>query len=362
MRRAPALFLSILACILVLVLQVTVAPPERSKAVTTFSQGPLGVSLFAQYLRIKNPDSVSTLRQAFLEDEHVDSSSDAALFILAPTRPFSAREANIVAQHVRNGGTLIASFHDNKTYEALSALIITLGNVPRIKESEKYRASFGTRVRPRATSSLVPEQVDLQFYALNVFDSTECRMGLLSCYVHEQTIGNGKLILIAGVPPIANSLLLKNENYQIAAHLANSYSRFIFDEYHHFYSEKDWTDLLKTPWISLPLFSMIVGAFLFFWLGQPELEPLPEYKNKKPSAIDLGEAVVRTIMTKDTNASNHALAIQQMQSLQVLFPKDSEEIRKLTESYTGIMLSEKLWILHRELLSRRGIHFNEKDA
>lgn len=361
-RRAYCLFLSIFACIFFITLQLAVTPPEKSKAVTTFSQGPLGVSLLAEYLRIKNPNSVSTLRQAFLSEQHTSSSNNAALFILAPTRPFSAREANIVVQHVRSGGTLIASFHDNKTYEALSALINALGNVPAIKDSEKYQAGTGTRVRPRGRSTLAPEHVNLQFYALNVFDSSACRVGLLSCFVHEQTIGSGKLILIAGVPPIANSLLLRDENYQIAVHLAKSYKNFLFDEYHHFYSEKGWADLFKTPWISLPLLSMIVGAFLFFWLGQPELEPLPQYTEKKPGALDLGEAIIRAIMAKDKHTAAQALAIRQMQSLHSLFPKDSEEIENVAKANSGTALSRRLWLLHQELLSRRGIHFNRRDT
>lgn len=358
LSRNTRLLLSILAVViflLYLLAQSTVSKQTRLKSVTALSASAAGLSAFAEYSRQAHTrlavGKIDLRRAALLHSSELEG---VGLYVAAsPVRPFSDREARLLLDFTKAGGSILLSFHNEKSEEIVTKLLSSFPIEPQLEANRNFVNANSTeifKIEPEefAQQRLI-KSADLpntgaenplfSFYSTSVFVNERCRyLGELSCYFQEFPVGKGAVFLFAGLPPIANALLVKNHNWLFAAALVKQFPEIQIDEYRHFFSEKDWRDLLTLPSLALPALALIGGAFIFFAFGyrRRPLTSITATQQVPPLTYHrFHERVLRRLLTRDRVGSTrplelavgdiHRLILQQ-------YPKHAVQLKSIAQS------------------------------
>ena len=339
---------SIALFVIYVVLSVMASDNSKRASVTSFSQGSFGVSIFAELVEREKKSTLTILKKAILNLEQLREYD--ALLVLAPTRSFTGREVRIIREYVEQGGTLITSFHSEKTFNALYEII---PNLPELKDASTYNPGMPFEVTTTEGDTQLPTHAKMRFYSHQFFDVSSCRGSDLSCVLYRAEYGEGGYIVLLGIPPLANALLPLGDNYLFAGAIIDRFSTIAVDEYHHFFTEKTWKDVVATPWVTIPLVVMLIGVIVFHLLGQPEVEARSDTSEiTSMSALAFGQAMFGNIIRGPEYFDG--LAPIQRDYLIHLFPHQRKQVEDCFQSSNGEERLQKLWALHKQLLAVRG--------
>ncbi len=324
---------------------------------TSLSRRIAGLSVFTEIKNATAPGSVRIQKKPFLFER--DFHGIDTVFILSPLSPVSAREAELVAGRVRAGKKLVVSFHDDRARRNLSPLLERLGIHLPWSEDAAFRNGGTASVENDHNSSLFREGERYEFYGAGRFegegvgaDAMDCRLSAALCYARETRVGEGTVLVISGLPPFSNGLISRAENRAVAFRLAEWSGRALFDEYHHFFSEKTAKDLWLEPRFVLPIAGFAVGAILFFLFAHTPARPRRAGAPRPHRSYhDLNREILATLLGTDDALSG---AIRKHASfLKRRFPDQSGAIDAEIGA-GGVAALARLLLLHQRILTRRG--------
>jgi hypothetical protein len=199
------------------------------------------------------------------------------------------------------------------------------------------------------------------FYSVVQFYPARCADLSLECFARIYPLERGKVLLTLGLPLFGNAMLRHAHNMDFTVALGHWAPRLLIDEYHHFFTQKTWTDLAWRVDVALPLGGMIAGLLLFFLFGHSHFHEQVQHLPISRSYHALNENIVRRFL-HDPALAGAALDIQQRFLLRLL-PQQAETINALMQqakqqvSRRPGTLPERLGEVvrfHREQLIRRG--------
>ncbi len=331
---------------------------DRLASVTSFSPGSSGTEIFTELLRRTSPDDFAVQKTAYLDKEAVEEFSTVLLF--GPTATVTEREASILAEFVKSGGTLLLSFHNEATETNAKHVLKALGIDLATKEAAHFVDRQGVTVRPAKTSALFRESEGYVFYSSRVFDRAGCTGNEFECFVHEQSVGEGTVTIFAGFPPLINPLIGKGSNPSLAAALLTGQTPILIDEYHHFFTEKSLGDLFLLPSFSVPIFGMVLTAILFFLFGAPSAQlstPDKTVRRSGRSYHQMNELILSGLLRQDETLEASVARLKSY--LLRTFPNQRERIERAAVRNEGpdqsdiLRHAKKLFLLHRELLQQK---------
>ena len=322
---------------------------NRYSSSTSFSRQAQGVSVLLEFLKRVKPFGVVVHKSATL-DQNEFSRGDVFL-ALSPKSPYSAREARILKTFVENGGHLVISTESPQASANVEQLMKVFG----LSETRKAFPDFVNRTtvsgRPAVARGPIPDTAPLEFYSRYGFPSD----GGLN-FVKEETVGDGTVTLMTGIPIFANAMIGRGQNWRAAHQLAMAQGRVVFDEYHHLFSEKSVWSLLREPYFALPVFGTVLVAILFFTFGRfgradawSEAPPAPHSRSFHDFGNSVFKGLARQSRAEDLGVQEHA------SFLRSLFPDASHQISKVAaEKGAWLARGAGLLQLHKRLLRERG--------
>jgi hypothetical protein len=325
---------------------------EKYATVTSLGDGPLGVSSFVSiYERISHQEAV-VRKTAILDASELHS--DDMFFALAPRMPFSTREKDLFKDFRKKGGVAVLSFHDGESFKHVNALLDTVSDLIEIVDDPSYVDRQSKKVRARQSSFPFATGRNYAFYARmklkGCSDSAD-----VECYAQSIDLKPGKIVLFSGVPPIANVLIGREENSELAIELIREGRRMVFDEYHHFFTERTVTDLLLEPSFAFPIFGLILAAILFLAFGRLNLtDAFAERKTDRTplSYHALNTRIISGLVSYDT--SNRSVAKEQGRFLAQEFPAKVSEIEEIVHGELSPSEQGRLLLaLHKKFLEER---------
>ena len=334
---------------------------EQMQSVTVYSRHNKSLSLFREWKAGATGQSVSVNKKAFLFPDELAGFD--GVMIASPRRAIAAREAEILADYVRQGGRLILSAHDHETYDQLDWLLFEL-DLPRPGEIEVHANYQSRQVR-----TVVPEdnQVGFDreraygFYSLIQFSPAGCEGRELACFVQWREIEAGQVLLVLGLPLMGNAMVERLSNMDFTLFVGRWAPHLLIDEYHHFFTQKTWSDLLARIDFTVPLVGMVVGLVLFFGFAHSRFHERVLNLAASRTYHELNENVVRKFLR---NPALTADALdQQRQFMLRLFPTQAEAVNTLYARFSQqVSRNPKVFPqalgefvrFHQDQLKRRG--------
>lgn len=307
---------------------------EQHRAVTVYSRSNKSLSLFREWKETTPGQSVSINRKAFLFPQALAEFD--AIMIASPRMHIQSKEAKNLADYVANGGRLVLSAHDRKTYENLSSVLYKLGIDAAIQDHEEFTNKQISAVTPPGKHPLFDPQRQYGFYSLIQFDcaceseASACAPQELDCFVHHKDFDRGQILLLLGLPLPANAMVERLDNIDFTLALGRWAPHLLIDEYHHFFTDKTFKDLVARLDFTLPLGGMIVGLVLFFLFGHSRFHERPFKPVRARAYHELNENIVRKYL-QDPSLALEAVD-QQRQFLQRLFPEQTEAVDHLYQN------------------------------
>jgi len=309
--------------------QSSVNQKEKLSSSTSFGLSASGMSLFREGLEQLTENRVKLSKQAVFYEE--DLRGVGGYFLFAPKAPVSKRESRLLKQSVEQGMTLFITAVGPGGWERLRELHEEFSIEHSIISWELFENS--TPVIINADQSLWPliEDQSYAFYSQHIFESAKCNPEQLSldCFVFRQVVGSGQIIIILGFPPVSNALLQFVDNARIMSELAQLPGELLIDEYHHFFSEMSFSDLLLEDNFLYPILFLLIGILLFLFFG--ETSNFRKHQTKSPVRIEDFHQFTRSLL-QGVNASTKAkisLLEHHKAILERKFPEKRGELDKL---------------------------------
>ena len=273
---------------------------SRRHSSTSFSDGPLGSSIFLGLAQKFAPLKVSLLRHAIFSQQELGGRG-TLLIISSPLGELSMREAGIVRDFLESGGLLLLSCHEEACQESVVRMASELGTSYVTTENSSYLDSVAERVTLEGDDIFPPGQ--FAFYAARSFYYDTGK------FVKRTAVGQGAVFLISSVAPISNGLIGQADNWHLAERIIRQSDRIVIDEYHHLFSERSLADLVMTPWVSLPLLGLLLAALAFFLFGEAPSSASTNATVRIPSFHRFNQDALRG-MLKDKQRYKEALSKQ----------------------------------------------------
>lgn len=329
---------------------------EQQRAVTVYSRGKTSLSLFREWKAMARGQTVAMHHEAFLFPSRLTAFD--GIMLASPRRPATPREAEVLAEYVAQGGRLILSAHDRGAYGNLHSVLMALGIHNAVEDHPGFTNQQLTMVSASGQTELFQPGNAYGFYSLIRFAAPPCQRNALACFAREHTVGQGRVLLTLGLPLPANTMLRHASNLDFTVSLGQWAPRLLIDEYHHFFTQKTWKDLLLRADVAVPLGGMLAGLVLFFLYGSSRWheQRLWQAPRARPYHV-LNENVLQQFLQKPALAGE-ALDMQR-QWLQRLFPDQSAAIEALARQAgqrPGTLAQglDEVIRFHRAQLIRRG--------
>lgn len=337
----------------------------RLSSVTAHSTSATGMSIFQQLSERTKPGQARLHQVAFLDRNALEEVEDLAVY--SPKKMFSPHEAQLVADFVeQQGGRLLLSFHNETTHAALSPLLSALEIPVPIEEDKEFRNNTAVLFSPPSGDGLFRSEEQYAFYSRWRMKGKDCSSDPWECYVKEQKAGRGEVLIFASFPPVSNALIPRADNAKLAFRLIERAESIAFDEYHHFFTDKTFADLLATPEFLLPLLGFLGIVLLFFVFGYSEYhETAMEATPPAPTSSHhrFYEKVVQGVIVR-SHGLQEGIALQTA-FMRRAFPRERGQIdaeeRRLAEKYGDsgaerdlLAKAARFITLHRKILTQRG--------
>jgi hypothetical protein len=264
---------------------------------------------------------------------------------------------------VKAGGKLLLSVQDPQDVAALSELTRDLGISLALTENKDFKngelASFDIHDGPLAN----PKETYLTYS--NFYLTNPLHPG--SGYFNYKKVGKGEVFSFVGLGPFSNILIAKKDNSELAIRMAKSFPSITFDEYHHFFSDRSFFDLLKDPAFGATIAGIVATLILFFFFGHTPLHEkhlIPPPRKRPVSFHEFSEKFLRS--TIERKGSFEETLAEHYRLLSRLYPDVQPEIenQRLTQVRKlgaqpmkrpqFLKAIEELVHFHAEILKRKG--------
>ena len=351
---------SLLAIVIVVVTLLVFAVNQRKESVlqhgtsTVYSDSAFGFHIFEHWANQVSPGIVQIERKVFDPDT---LEADQVLFIISPTRVINRRESDAVVDFVKRGGILFLAFEDHEQLYPFSSLFSALGVGSEFETvPADFKNGVALQLSPGQDSRFFRKNEAYSIYASQRFKNANCAQDRFSCYVIDRPFEKGHIVAVSGLPPIANAMIARADNREVAFRLASQQRGLRFDEFHHFYSDYSFWTLLGLPGFGLPFFAMVLCVLLFFLFGRGSgAQNLATAKRRRdvPSYHDLNLSILQGTWTE--GVMERSAVEQHRNFLASLFPTEKETIRAPDGVSIGAWrdAAARLVALHRELLMRK---------
>ncbi len=350
-RFLMAGLLALLGVVLLLVSSV-ISSDKKYATVTSLGAGPLGVSsLVAIYERISHQPAV-VRKTALLEAS--DLHFNDMFFALAPRMPFSEREQLLFKAFVKGGGEAILSFHDKDSFGHIKALVDGVVESLEVTDDPSYISHQSKSVSTKQTVFPFTSGKDYALYSRTKLKGCP-DTSTVDCYALSIDLKPGRIVIFSGVPPISNALIGRGENAEVALELIREGRRMVFDEYHHFFTERTVTDLLLEPLFALPIFGLILAAILFLAFGRLNLsDAFADRKVDRPvlSYHALNTRIIGGLVSQDT--AHRSAAKEHGRFIVQEFPGQVSAVEEiLSGQQSSTEEGRALLALHKKFLEER---------
>jgi hypothetical protein len=289
--------------------QQLVSNKVRYTTVTAFSRGGTGTSFFFDLMKAE-PGSASLSQSVNLTAEELSGFTSVALF--SPNTALSPLETTVIENFVREGRTLLVSAHNAEAFATVGPLLKQLHFGLSIKDNPAYVHSEPQTTRVSADSRWFKRQETYAVYSPIIFDDADCVRSDLECFVRVQPFGKGDIIVMLGLPLVNNLLITQKDNRQFAFRVGHALTPMLIDEYHHFFSDKTFWDMMKEPAFGLTMvgvFAIVLLFYIFAYTKFHETSLAPPPTINPGSYHDLGKSLVEQLLndsrTFPTVLKNH---------------------------------------------------------
>jgi len=330
---------------------------ERLSTITSFSDGSTGLSVFQEVSRKFASKPISRKLSPLLLESELAGKNGLAVF--SPLLPPSPSESKLILKFVESGGTLVLGFHDRASWESIQPLLSRAPLRIRVHDDPSFENRATVLASPRTTENtdlLMPSE-KYAFYSQLVYDRPLCEAPQSSatstpaaeCYFETIPFYKGRIVLMAGLPILANAMIWRADNRQVALRLAQTSAPLVIDEYHHFFTDKTWWGFLRKWRVSLPILVMIIGLLLQFAFGRSESDDLLEMsldeteRERAGSYHALHQDIVSHLIGSPSAVPAAISAHRDF--LERMYPMHSESIREAAEP-------NALLELHRRIKSK----------
>ena len=350
MRAYKILGLTLLVtCLALLTVSISNERAERFRGSSSFAQTPMGLSAFVSLAKAVVPGKIVQRRSALLSEEDL---KDAGVFLtFSPKSAVSKREASILKTFTERGGRVVIGIQSPESLRNVEHLLAALELVISPTEIPTFTNGEASVVSIQSGGSLLPAPHSYAFYSRYGVGAAEPK----AFFLHK-TLNQGTATVFMGVPPVANALLGREDNWRIAHEILTQTGTIVLDEYHHLFSDKTVGDLLLEPSFSLPIFGMVLVGILFFLFGRLSKRDAWERKQQPAPARSFHHFGVSLFqgLVKSSKLENQAVD-QHEAFLKALFPSDAARIED-APAPKGAWLDRgaRLVQVHKSLLRERG--------
>lgn len=339
---------------LFLLSQWNLARQEKLSAATTFSHKSLGTSIFFDLIT-RLGGSARTLSSPLLEE--LPYTGKETLALLSPSGFISKREAKLFANFVKRGGTLVLSAHQEVHRAALTELLAAFAFKTKLELIGNFENGHTREVK--ATHDRFPFAAGESYAFYGLFHLGACPTESIDCYFQEIPHGKGRVLLFASVPPFSNVLLQNGDNRKIAARLARGHSDWTFDEYHHYFSDRTFWDLMRRPAFGLTMVGIGLMLFLFFFFAHTPLHEkhlIPPERRRPVNFHQFNEHFVRAAVGRPGHSRDTLL--QYYHFLARAFPEEAGAIEAEKQAHMSQANLEALSTAGLTKEANRVLHFH----
>jgi len=352
------------AFIVYLLYQLHSAKEDKISTTTSLGQRAPGTSVFFELINALG-GTAKTQQSPYLEAIPQTNASEA-IAVLSPSAPFTEREGRLFSLFVEKGGTLLLSLHAPQHEDSTKALFRELGISPRFSEDPQFKNRNPIAVKANHTNAFFQAGESYAFYGLLQLED-HCKSDPLACRFAEYSIGKGKVYLFASLPPFSNGLLAHADNRKLALRIAKIFPRMTFDEYHHYFSDRTFWDMMKRPAFGLTIAGIFIMLLLFFFFAHTPLHDkhlIPPPRKRTSTFHDFNEHFLQTAIKKPAHYRDNLS--QYYIFLKSLFPEAREriivqqrrhdaEISNQAITQVGFLREvSKIIGFHHHLLKRKG--------
>jgi hypothetical protein len=304
----------------------------KKSGTTTFNQKAQGLSILKDFSEEFSPQRFSLQKSPILKIE--DMSQFKTLLILEPRFPLSSRETTLVQEFVRKGGNLVLGIGFKSEFDTFTYFTQDMRlEVPRYSEDPNFKNGKSNIFSPNEDLFIFKQNEKYEFYSRFIFDDSQCtRFNPIHCYVRHFQVGSGTITLLAGLPIFSNALIARSENRKTLFRLFQIGSPVAVDEYHQFFSNYTFFDLLKELRFSIPIFGFLILTVLYFFFAHTKFHERRisnakaiqnlsfhhlnervmfanmDQKSRKMEAVELQALVLKRLLPTKTAAIDACLA------------------------------------------------------
>lgn len=327
---------------------------EKQESASSQSSRPIGLKAWTLLKERLSPNPVRALRKPILSDSDLDGVD--SLFLVSPKRALSSRELKLIEARVRRGLLVIIGFHDETSHQYFADLLHAAGVDAPLVDFPGFKPGKPVSVKVKepqeAFGDLLHSGETYEFYSRLRFQDTSCALRPETCYMRTGSIGDGRVIAFVGIAPFTNGMMARADNRLLSLRLAKITGRTLLDEYHLYFNEKSTTDLLREPGFTLPFLGLLIGLFLYFFLGEDLALSAFHTKTRASSKVrsfhQFNRQLIRRVL-ETPEAWNEATQ-RQVDWLRRSFPSASTELNKITNERDPLELTR----FHQNWLRSRG--------
>lgn len=337
--------------------QVYFDKPAAGKDASSFSSGAGGSSVFRQLIESVKPDKIQLMRRALLHE--TDLEQVGTYLLLSPGRQLTARESGFLKTFVRSGGRLVISLHMNQKQNT-SYITDRFLNLFPVKIAKGFSNGNPTIVSASGNNVLEQPGERYAFYSLHEFQE-DCTGVQSSCFQRVFQYGEGELVLWLGIHPLSNALIGLQENRQLAFRLLEKEGKILFDEYHHFFTEKTFKDLLLVPEFFLPIAGLALLGLSYLVFGYSAGGGLNKTRPHESFVPGIHDVAIGVITGAITHRGYREQAVEDLKCmLEKLYPESTADLMKNHNIGAGAnkmhlrQTAAKMLYLHQKHFRNRG--------
>ncbi len=336
---------------------------QKTAGATSFSDASSGIRTFKRLKEKVAPDSVQISRRPSFSLEELKGYD--TFMVLDPKMKISPLEAKVIKNYVFEGGRLILSFSTQKNYYNLLNVLTELNINFFTIENDEFKNGETEIITPGEVTPIWTPLQKIAFYSPLLIKDEACNYNRFYCFVSAHDYFGGRVFIFSGLLPFSNAMLIQGENAGLGIRMALWTGKTLIDEYHHFFSEKSFSDLLVDFNFVLPSLALIFGCVLFFLFSQSKLEWLRNLEKDSRDQSSFHEfytKILDGVFEKQTRLTE-AIEIHS-QYLKTHYPAHKNEVDELTEIDKKTInknqiakdkeIVGKLIQLHRKLISLKG--------
>jgi|GEM_PF-4771097 len=285
---------AIVAVIAAYVLQEHQAQSPTSEAAVIRGKGALSLDRFAKFAQSTDGRlEVHAWRKPlnFARDLPTDPPSRQTLMFLGLRMRPSAREMKLFEQFLpQSERQIVFAGHDSASEMVMEQFAHAMGLSLDMRRNSNFENFAPVRITSTVNEWPFREGEVYEFYSRTRFHSPLCDKHPVHCYVRVAPWHKAQSVFLAGGRAVLNALLGREDNAKLALRLLSGRQKIYVDEYHHYFSERTWWDLVREPIFAFAASCFGLALLLYAFFGSlPRLQIYDALTAQKKDGSKSGE-------------------------------------------------------------------------